>query len=574
MKRKLRIISWIIALAFVVPGTWERPCGAADDAALLLRKADESRRALLGSSSKRKYRDSWLECINLYKKIYFQFSESNEAAWALYQSGRLFTGLYKYSGNSRDLDEACHIYKELIEKHPDHRLADDAQYLIGEIFYRHKKDPTQAYIEFLKVDIKYPSGDMRLRARKMLDELEVILSKKDLEMKPNQAGSSGFKPVAVKEIRHWSTPHYTRVVVDLENPVEYEHHLLKEDRDHKKPRRLYLDLKNAYVTSEIDSAIPIKDELLKGARAGQFTKDTVRVVLDMESVGDYKVFHLYDPFRIVADIRKLGNGGGEDEPRVVLKKRSVQRGVRKSKVPSNKLSLASQLGLSVNRIVIDPGHGGKDPGCHLGKGIREKDIVLNVAKMLARKIREEIGCEVFLTRDKDVYLSLEQRTAIANMHKADLFISLHVNAHSNARVWGLETYFLNMATDEEAVMVAARENATSQKNISDLKAIINGLMLNTKINESSRLAHRVQQGMVSSVESKYGKVNDLGVKQAPFYVLIGAEMPAILVETGFLSNRNERGRLLDTRYQDRMAQGICEGIGNYIESINQIYQGG
>jgi N-acetylmuramoyl-L-alanine amidase len=238
------------------------------------------------------------------------------------------------------------------------------------------------------------------------------------------------------------------------------------------------------------------------------------------------------------------------------------------------VSLARQLGLSVRRIVIDPGHGGKDPGCQIGDGIKEKDIVLKLAKALASKIREEMGCEVFLTRSTDVFLTLEQRTAIANMKKADLFISLHINAHQDSNIWGLETYFLNMATDETSMMVAARENATSQKNISDLQTILNELMMNTKINESSRLAHEVQKGMVTLTDNKYKMSKSLGVKQAPFYVLIGAEMPAILVESGFLTNPTERKRLLSNEYYVCIATGICKGIKDYVKGIELVYQGG
>jgi N-acetylmuramoyl-L-alanine amidase len=189
-------------------------------------------------------------------------------------------------------------------------------------------------------------------------------------------------------------------------------------------------------------------------------------------------------------------------------------------------------------------------------------------------LKKEIGCEVFLTRKKDTFLSLEQRTAIANMKKADLFISLHVNAHKDPRIHGLETYFLNMATDQQAVMVAARENATSEKNISDLQTILNDLMMNTKIRESSRLAHQVQKGMVGGAKNRYKGIRSLGVKQAPFYVLIGAQMPAVLVEVGFLSNSVERKRLMSKAYQERLADGISKGIKRYIESIDNSYQEG
>jgi len=175
---------------------------------------------------------------------------------------------------------------------------------------------------------------------------------------------------------------------------------------------------------------------------------------------------------------------------------------------------------------------------------------------------------------KDVSLPLDERTAFANVNKADLFISLHVNAHRQSNIFGIETYFLNMATDERAVMVAARENATSEKNISDLETILNDLMLNTKISESSKLAYQVQDGIMGGVKKSYRTNKSLGVKQAPFYVLIGAEMPAVLIETGFITNPTERNRLISKKYRDILADGILEGIDSYMKSIDQTYQGG
>ena len=426
------------------------------------------------------------------------------------------------------------------------------------------------------------------------------------------------KRVAIKDIRYWSTPNYTRVVVDAEGPVKYDHHLLKADPDNKKPRRLYIDLENAHVAKNIDSDVAIKNDLLQSARAGQFTKNTVRVVLDIEKIGGYDIFHLFDPFRIVVDVRRFSQeqtkkgdepvaDSGEEpvadsskkvvadsgkepvadtekerfrcgkEPvskqakELVVKKRPVQRGVKKAAAPDKTISLARQLGLNVKRIVIDPGHGGRDPGCYVRGGLQEKTITLSIAKLLAEELKKKLGCEVFLTRDRDEFLSLESRTAIANVKKADLFISLHVNAHKSRNIKGLETYFLNMATDKGAVMVAARENATSEKNISDLQTILNDLMLNTKIYESSRLAHKVQSGMYGAIKEGYGGTRNLGVKQAPFYVLIGAEMPAILVEVGFLSNSTEKKRLVSSKYQQEVAQGICAGIDAYIKSIELVY---
>jgi N-acetylmuramoyl-L-alanine amidase len=220
--------------------------------------------------------------------------------------------------------------------------------------------------------------------------------------------------------------------------------------------------------------------------------------------------------------------------------------------------------------VIDPGHGGKDygaPGYY--KGVHEKKIVLQIAKRLAKRIRQELKLEVILTRNGDRFLTLEERTAFANTKNADLFISIHTNASRDRRAYGIETYFLNLATDEEAIRVAAMENATSTKNISDLQKILYDLMQNAKINESSRLAGYVQGAVVGHLKNKrYTRVKSKGVKQAPFYVLLGAQMPSILIETAFISNARECKRLTNARFQERMSEGIIQGIRSYIKATS------
>ncbi len=574
-RRTLYLIMTCLAVAFLAAPPHSE--GAPPrKAAKLLKKADLAKKDLYGSAKKKRYRHYWIKCADRYKTVYDRYPKSPSGPRALYQAADLYTRLYKYSNKSKDLDMAISLYRKLAAEYPDHFLADDAQYRIGEIYYKVKKDPSQAYVEFLKVDVRFPKGDMRPRAKKKLDQLAVTLNRKMKRKNGDHGPISGNRRAMVKDIRYWSTPNYTRVVIDVKSPVKYEHHLLKADPSHKKPRRLYLDLHNARVSRRIDSVVPIKDDLLQKARAGQYTENTVRVVLDTEKLVGYNVFHLYDPFRIVVDVRGFEKRKTKPQQKSVdsAKKRKVRRGIKKTEKPDKTISLARQLGLNVNRIVIDPGHGGKDPGCKLHGKYKEKDITLALAKRLATRLRKEIGCEVVLTRNKDTFLSLEQRTAIANMKKADLFISLHVNAHKDTRIHGLETYFLNMATDQQAVMVAARENATSEKSISDLQTILNDLMMNTKIRESSRLAHRVQKGMVKGANKRYKGIRSLGVKQAPFYVLIGAQMPAVLVEVGFLSNPVERKRLLSKAYQKRLAAGISGGIKRYIESIDRSYQEG
>ncbi|WP_321416346.1 N-acetylmuramoyl-L-alanine amidase [uncultured Desulfobacter sp.] len=202
------------------------------------------------------------------------------------------------------------------------------------------------------------------------------------------------------------------------------------------------------------------------------------------------------------------------------------------------------------------------------KGVWEKDIVLKLATTLAEKLRSRLNCEVLLTRTTDRKLTLEERTAIANTQRADLFISMHCNAAKSKKLSGIETYILNLATDEQAIAVAARENATSKKNISDLAYILNDLMKHAKIEESTRLANDVHKAMITGMKKKYGKIRDLGVKQAPFYVLLGARMPAILIESSFISNKTECKRLMTDAYRNDICKTIADGIEKYINATN------
>jgi N-acetylmuramoyl-L-alanine amidase len=217
-------------------------------------------------------------------------------------------------------------------------------------------------------------------------------------------------------------------------------------------------------------------------------------------------------------------------------------------------------------IVVDPGHGGHDYGSSgYLKKVYEKDIALQIAGRLAKKIRKKLPYEVLMTRNSDSYLTLEERTAIANTKNADLFISIHTNDSENQSTYGIETYVLNLATENSEITVAARENATSTKNISDLQTILTDIMQNTKIDESSLLASYIQDSSYKYLRSRYTDVKNNGVKKAPFYVLLGARMPAVLIETSFISNPRECKRLSSASYQDHLCEGIINGIRKYVE---------
>ena len=229
--------------------------------------------------------------------------------------------------------------------------------------------------------------------------------------------------------------------------------------------------------------------------------------------------------------------------------------------PGN-ISLARQLGLQVSRVVIDAGHGGRDSGAR-GHGLRESDIVLDIARRTARLLGERHGVDVVMTRNDDTFIPLRDRTALANEVGADLFLSIHANASRNVKAHGVETYFANLALDREAERVAARENQAAGGTMKDLDDLLEALATNSKLQESQDFATVVQRAMVENLRPANPKLRDLGVKQAPFFVLIGARMPSILAEVSFVSNRAEARLLADDDYRERIAEALTAAVATY-----------
>jgi N-acetylmuramoyl-L-alanine amidase len=232
-------------------------------------------------------------------------------------------------------------------------------------------------------------------------------------------------------------------------------------------------------------------------------------------------------------------------------------------------SLARQLGLGVARVVIDAGHGGHDPGAQ-AHGITEAELVLDVALRLEKLLLDHEGVDVVLTRRADEFIPLEERTAIANREKADLFLSIHANASRRSDARGVETYFLNFATNPDAEIVAARENSTSAQTMGTLPAILRAIALNNKLDESRELASIVQTHLVRKLRLQNKAVRDLGVKQAPFVVLIGAQMPSVLAEIAFVTNKPEAALLKQAAYRQQIAQALYDGIVKYQASLKKV----
>lgn len=362
----------------------------------------------------------------------------------------------------------------------------------------------------------------------------------------------------VVEVRHWSYPDYTRVVVELDHPVASSAAFhLPADRKAGRPERLYVDIDRVWVGRRFEGGFPVVDGLLQGVRLGQNTLTTTRVVIDVENYENHRLFTLTHPHRLVLDVygprvkgQGLGWPGGGDA----------------SKRPPARLP--SEL-RPVQTVVLDPGHGGRDPGAIGVGGLREKVVTLRLAQALAPRLAKR-GFRVAFTREDDRTVSLEERTAIAEAARGDLFVSLHANASRRRSLNGVETYYLDEDYERHSVTVAARENGIPPKEVNALQHTLAKFRVSKNSVQSRKLANLVQEEIIEGLSDKRRPVQDLGVKKGPFYVLFLSDTPAILVEAGFVTNRKEANRLADSTYIDTVAEQIADALVRYRAAAPQV----
>jgi N-acetylmuramoyl-L-alanine amidase len=350
-------------------------------------------------------------------------------------------------------------------------------------------------------------------------------------------------------VRHWSYPDYTRVVVELSRPVETELHRLPPDPRARRPERLYLDLPGIWVGTRYKDPIPVGDGLLRDVRLGQNTLRRSRVVIDLARYGRHRIFRLTSPHRVVVDV--YGGPARRAEP--------APRAAPRPESPDGALPVDLR---DVHTVVIDAGHGGSDPGAIGLGGVKEKDITLAIARELARRL-EDRGFQVVMTRTGDRTLGLEERTALAEGAGGDVFVSIHVNAAPRRAAQGIETYYLDRGHERHTLRVAARENGVPPGELDELQRTVAGLKVTEMSQHSAHLARAVHQHLLKGVRADVGGTRDLGVKQGPFHVLFLANMPSILVETGFLTNRTEARRLRTRYYQQVVAEHLARGLSRY-----------
>lgn len=347
----------------------------------------------------------------------------------------------------------------------------------------------------------------------------------------------------VEGVRFLSQTSSTRVVIETDGSLKYAVGRLP------KPERLYVDLIQARLASGWqDKKLSVNDTQISAIRIAQYRKSMVRVVVDLKQIKTYKVFSLQKPHRIVIDLQ--GTAPSKPPP---------------SQVRSPQPKPPSRAELQPT-IVIDPGHGGKDPGALGPQGLSEKTVVLQVAKALRQLIQKHLPrYRVVLTRETDIFVPLTERTKIANDHQAEVFISIHTNASERRGVRGVETWYFSFeAKTERAQHIAARENNMSPHQFTELERILRDLHETDRINQSALLAGTTQKAMIDSLSKHDRSIPDRGVDGAPFIVLLHTDMPSILVEIGFLTNKAEAIRLQRTSYQQTLAQGIFEGLNMFL----------
>jgi N-acetylmuramoyl-L-alanine amidase len=509
----------------------------------------------------------------------------------------------------RELRATVTAYEAVVRRFPGSAYCDNALWQAGNLsflaFDRFSDDADRRrglrLLEQLRRE--YPSSSLRGRAADVARAMEPVAAVVAVSTAGASAAATGSEEpaqpgvVTIREIRRSPLPDGVRVTIEMDGEAIYRQERLEN------PPRLFFDLKATRATGPLqDATIRFTDGVVRQIRLGRRPQNTTRVVLEIEGVTAFSVFTLYNPFRLIVDFKgapgssmpTIAGTTGTSAPPLPPSPPAA----RDFKLDANRLptvpvappvtekepppvpslpsanlnghfSLARQLGLGISRIVIDAGHGGHDPGAR-ANGLNEAEVVLDVATRLRRLLEKQPAIEVAMTRDSDVFVPLEQRTAFANRQGADLFLSIHANASRNTRARGVETYFLNFASNPEAEAVAARENSTSGRTMHSLPEIVRAIALNNKIDESRDFADTVQKSMVRTLSGRNGQLRNIGVKQAPFVVLIGAGMPSVLAEISFLTNRQDAQLLKTGAYRQQIAEALYDAILRYQSSLKKM----
>ncbi len=641
-------------------------------------KAESQRENLEGQAEQARTRRDYETVIASYRRIVLESPTSSKADGSAFMVAELTAEMGRHFKDDNISFSAVREYKFLRREYPGSRHRIEALLAIGEIYKNDLADDADARAAFEELLRRYPHSQSADEARAQMGTRPMLSSNSE-EAKPlaegdlrrakvhkpkdedeegaaSSASQSAFgdtgsdKVVRVTAVQYWSTPDYTRVAVDLEQDVQFESQRIDQ------PDRIFFDLKNARLASElIGKSFDVDDGLVKRVRVAQYKPGRARIVIETADRASYNASLVLNPPRLIIDVHgddvnnddvrtdelrttdshtdgpsagpanvapsfpdtaavkvakvvsaatssvaktsgsvkkvvvEADDDAAGDAASLVLPKANpkpikaaITPRVTKGRTTSAKTtreaqptsdgdrSLIRALGLKIGKIVIDPGHGGHDTGTIGPNGLLEKDLVLDVSKRLGKLLESRLGAEVVFTRRDDTFIPLETRTSIANQEQADLFVSVHANSSHDPDARGVETYYLNFTSSPEALEVAARENAASDKSIHELQDLVKKIALKEKIEESREFASDIQQSLHSGLAAKVPGIRDRGVKKAPFVVLIGANMPSILAEISFISNPGDEKRLKTPDYRQRIAESLYRGVSRYVNGLGGV----
>lgn len=527
-----------------------------------------------------------------------------------------------------DLDAAKKIYRSFLTDYPNGPLAVDAR--AGLEGHPVQEEAEEQPDELQKANEQAAMGmpDSVPKAAPANTRADTV--RQSATSRASQAASlpmatdsaKSLPTATIQHVRYWASGNSTRLAVDMSNPVPYRTYPSEDGR------QVTVLFFGAHAGApRLNSAIAaVQDANLSSMHINSLGGNQTALVLKLKRPVDVGSFVLSHPSRVILDLkpepaaeiarkRRLATSRGMPATRaqakpetkrlhpgvkaVAVAKKSdgaasstdlissiapavptvpAQTSPYMSQAPvppaepvaSGQRSMTRVLGLRVRRIVIDAGHGGHDSGTIGPDGLEEKDVTLAVALRLGHLLRQRLGADVIYTRQTDKYVPLEERTAIANKAHADLFLSIHANSSSDPQVRGIETYFLNFTSSPDAMAVAARENADSDRSVHELSGLLRKIALSDKIDESREFADDVQQQLYEGMAPGNPGLKDRGVKQAPFVVLIGARMPSILTEISFLTNSESDRELRQPAYRERLAEALYRGVAEYVQGMSGV----
>ncbi len=564
-------------------------------------------------SAKETEKSQWANLSHEFYAIYAGATDWPNRPAALFRSALVLEGLGERHKDMKGYMHALERYAKMVQEFSSSRLADDALLRMAYIQGVYLDNRPEALRILTALHKKYPKGDMRPKAT----ELGIKLRGKDQPLAPHHTASKNrqYSPAVLKNTAStseasltqvsWATldAQHVQITIGLDKYVPWK---VVEEKD----KRFVVVMDKTKVHTGVKKGSRVQNSMLTEVSLAPYAKDSTALYLDFSKPTTISAKVAKNPFRIIVTVaaKQEANSVATVKNTVSMQKNKPPQPAQAKVTAQNKTKtkpvaaavknkpakkptpnkvqaipskaavkarvegaqftdMALQLGLELQTVYLDVGHGGRDPGA-VGNGVVEREVVLDIGKRVG-KMLEKQGLKVVYSRTKDIAVPLSARSAKANASSSDIFVSLHVNANADTSVHGFETYYLDFAKTKHAVQVAVQENATSDRSLGEIQSLLTKVVENVRTKESSALATQLQQTALQSMKQQGFSVKNGGTRAAPFHVLIGAHMPAVLVEVGYCTHKKEAGLLQRDDYRQALALGIANGILAYKKHLQQ-----